>query len=58
MAMAVLTGVALLCYLANLLTVNPTTVTSPITAIGSATATGAAENSPIAQATRRGGFAD
>ena len=33
MAMAVLTGVALLCYLANLLMVGPAVVTSPATAI-------------------------
>ena len=50
MAMAVLTAVALLCYLANLLTVSPAAVTSLTTAIGPASATDlAAENSPTAQ---------
>ena len=36
MAMAALTGVALLCYLANLLTVSPAGVTSPAATIGPA----------------------
>ena len=36
MAMAVLTGVALLCYLANLVMVSPAAVTSPATAISPA----------------------
>lgn len=44
MAMAVLTGVALLCYLANLLIVSPAAVTRP-----AATSSPAAEDCPAAQ---------
>jgi hypothetical protein len=47
MSMAVLTGVALLCYLANLVMVAPAAVSSPATATGTATAISpAADNSP------------